>query len=74
MGEKHAPLELELLIGFACLFLNCELFFFLFLVAALFSCSALEFLWSFCIRFDLSIGCMFILLESLPIPLSLCLD
>src|ERR1043165_1882019 len=29
VGEKHAPLELELLIGFACLFLlSCELFFF----------------------------------------------
>src|SRR3954466_7846308 len=29
VGEKHTPLELELLIGFACLFsLSCELFFF----------------------------------------------
>src|SRR3954471_18973302 len=29
VGEKHAPIELELLIGFACLFfLSCELFFF----------------------------------------------
>src|ERR1044072_3456376 len=29
VGEKHAPLELELLIGFACLFsFSCELFFF----------------------------------------------
>src|ERR1041384_3403337 len=32
VGEKHAPLELELLIGFACLFLfSCELFCFFFL-------------------------------------------
>src|SRR3954465_9056306 len=28
VGEKHALLELERLIGFACLFLSCELFFF----------------------------------------------
>src|SRR4051812_24772268 len=27
VGEKHAPLKLEHLIGFACLFLSCELFF-----------------------------------------------
>src|ERR1041384_544639 len=45
VGEKHAPLELELLIGFACLFsFSCELFFFFFLAAGLFSCSALVFL------------------------------
>ena len=27
VGEKHAPLKLEHLIGFACLFLCCEMFF-----------------------------------------------
>src|SRR3954470_8093100 len=27
VGEKHAPLKLEYLIGFSCLFLSCELFF-----------------------------------------------
>ena len=27
VGDKHAPLKLEHLIGFACLFLSCELFF-----------------------------------------------
>src|SRR3954470_8692769 len=28
VGEKHAPPELELLIGFVCLFFSCELFLF----------------------------------------------
>src|SRR3954467_779156 len=39
VGEKHAPLKLEHLIGFACLFfaVSCSL---PFLAAALFSCSA----------------------------------
>src|SRR4051812_42455584 len=27
VGEKHAPLKLEHLIGFACFFLSCQLFF-----------------------------------------------
>src|ERR1041384_4290682 len=40
VGEEHAPLELELLIGFACLFLLAVSFSFLFLAAALLSCSA----------------------------------
>src|SRR3954468_13856984 len=43
VGEKHASLELELLIGFACLFLLAMSCFFFFLAAALFSCSALVF-------------------------------
>src|SRR3954464_11050744 len=40
VGEKHAPLELELLIGLACLFLLAVSCIFLFLAAGLFSCSA----------------------------------
>src|SRR3954462_5084249 len=44
VGEKHALLELELLIGFACLFLLAVSCSFSFLAAALFSCSVLDFL------------------------------
>ena len=42
VGEKHAPLKLELLIGFSCLFfvVSCSLFF---LATGLFSSCALDF-------------------------------
>src|ERR1043165_5414330 len=44
VGERHAPLKLEHLIGFSCLFLLAVSCSFLFLAAGLFSCSALVFL------------------------------
>ena len=63
VGEKHASLKLEYLIGFACLFLCCELFF---IFSQLLPCLVLvlqsfplELL--FCFRLDLSIFFMFIL-------------
>src|SRR3954466_15387157 len=53
VGEKHAPLELELLIGFACLFLLAVSCSFYFLSCCLFSCSALVFLeLVFCLRLN----------------------
>src|SRR3954469_22040112 len=53
VGEIHTPLELELLIGFACLFFQLCVVLFLFLAAALFSCSALVFLdFFFCLRMN----------------------
>src|SRR3954464_8679139 len=53
VGEKHVLLLLELLIGFACLFLLVVSCSFPFLATALFSCSALVFLeLFFCLRWN----------------------
>ena len=68
VGEKHAPLKLEHLIGYF-LAVSCSLSF-LSRCPVQLQCFRVLLELLFCLRLELSIVCMFSLLESLPIALS----